>query len=190
MEDSENYTNLVKYVSEYLSMGQEAYQYIQDFKKLIRDHLDPSEKDIDLDNTPIHLDEIDHHLHPQIQEILTNNFAVRQQQYQVFFEISNCLFKMTKEFPDMTQLEMQKILIDRKLPIYLIPVAPSMTNLFKVVEDKKEFTWGNKTDCEYQLSVLVTPNKKYIKEEIVKYGFDTLDEITDEYLNKSGFISL
>ena len=66
MEDSENYTNLVKYVSEYLSMGQEAYQYIQDFKKLIREHLDPSEKDIDLDNTPIHLDEIDHHLHPQI----------------------------------------------------------------------------------------------------------------------------
>jgi hypothetical protein len=63
-------------------------------------------------------------------------------------------------------------------------------SIYRAIEDKKEFTWGNKIDCEYQLSVIVTPNKKYLKEEIVKYGFDTLEEITDEYLLKSGFISL
>lgn len=190
MENSKNYSYLVKFVSDYLKMGNEASQHIQEFRKLIRDHLHPSEKDIDLDNTPIHLDKIDHLLHPKIQEILTNNFVIRQQQHQVFFDISNCIFMMTEEFPDITQLEMQKFLIDNKLPIYLIPVVPSMTNLFKIIEEKKEFLWGNKTDCEYQLSVIVTPNKQYLKEEIVKYGFDTLEEITDEYLLKSGFISL
>ena len=187
--ESQVYTELINYVKQYLELGEKSYQTIQDFKKLIKDHLDPSEKDIDLDNTPIHLDEIDHHLHPQIQEILTNNFGIRQQQYQIFGLINETIFKLSKEYPNISQLEMQTYFIEHKIPIYLIPVIPSMTNQFQNYDTNQEFIWGN-TKQEYQLSIILTPNKKYLKETITKYGFDSLYEITNEYINKAGFINI
>ena len=62
-----------------------------------------------------------------------------------------------------------------------------MTNQFKTYENQK-FVWGQNNQ-EYQLSIILTSNKKYLKETITKYGFENLDEI-DEYLPKSGFIIL
>lgn len=187
MNTSDIYNNLLSKVDQYSELADQASNSLNQFKKLILDHLDPSEKDIDLDNTPIYLDEIDHHLHPQIQEHLTNNFVIKQQQYQVFEEINQLLFKLTNQFPDITQLEIQKHFIQNKIPIYLIPVIPSMTNQFKTY-DKQVFQWG-KNNQEYQLSIILTSNKKYLKETITKYGFENLDEI-EEYLSKSGFIIL
>ena len=113
--ESKNYIDLCELISEFLKIVEKSRQYIQEFRKLIRDHLDPSEKDIDLDNTPIYLDEIDHHLHPRIQEILTNNFGANQEKNQVFIQICECLLKLTNEFPDISQVEMQKVLINNKL---------------------------------------------------------------------------
>ncbi len=187
MNTSDIYKSLLSKVDQYSELADQASNSLNQFKKLILDHLDPSEKDIDLDNTPIYLDEIDHHLHPQIQEHLTNNFVIKQQQYQVFEEINQLLFKLINEFPDITQLEIQKHFIQNKIPIYLIPVIPSMTNQFKTYENQK-FVWGQHNQ-EYQLSIILTSNKKYLKETITKYGFENLDEI-DEYLPKSGFITL
>jgi hypothetical protein len=136
---------------------------------------------IDLDNTPIYLDEIDHHLHPQIQEILTNNFGIKQQQHQVFTEITEIIYKLAKHF---TQIEIQKYFIENKMPIYLIP------NIIQDKKDKKEkkendFMWGEDKQ-KYQLAIIITPNPKYLIETISKYGFDSLDE-TETYLNQSGF---
>jgi hypothetical protein len=39
------------------------------------------------------------------------------------------------------------------------------------------------------LSVILTPNKKYLKEVLLKYGFDSLNEI-EEYLEETGFVSI
>ncbi len=185
--ESNIYNILINNIKNYLEMATQASNTISQFKKLLIDHLDPSEKDIDIDNVPIYLDEIDHHLHPQIQEYLTNNFVIKQQQYQIFEEINQNLFKLITEFPNFTQIEIQKYFIENKIPIYLIPVVPSMTNKFKKYDNQK-FIWGDK-EQEYQLSIIITPNKKYLKETIVTYGFDYLEEI-DQYLHKAGFIIL
>ncbi len=185
--ESNIYNDFILNIKSYLEMAEQASKTISQFKKLLIDHLDPAEKDIDIDNVPIYLDDIDHHLHPQIQEYLTNNFAIKQQQYQVFAQINENLLKLTKEFPNISQLEMQKYFIEHKIPIYIIPVVPSMTNKFKIYDNQK-FIWGDK-EQEYQLSIILTPNKNYLKETIVKYGFDYLEEI-DQYLPKAGFIIL
>jgi hypothetical protein len=50
------------------------------------------------------------------------------------------------------------------------------------------YVWGNKK-TKYQLSVILTPNKKYLKEVLLKYGFDSLNEI-EEYLEETGFVSI
>jgi hypothetical protein len=173
---------LTHFTNKYMELCDESCKTIGEFRKLIFDHLDPSEKDVvDLDNTPIYLDEIDHHLHPQIQEILTNNFGIKQQQHQVFTEITEIIYKLAKHF---TQIEIQKYFIENKMPIYLIP------NIIQDKKDKKDkkendFMWGEDKQ-KYQLAIIITPNPKYLIETISKYGFDSLDE-TETYLNQSGF---
>jgi hypothetical protein len=185
---SNTYNNLIDLIKEHLEICDKAHMAIQKFKKLIFDHLDPSCKDIDLENTPIHLDEIDHHLHPQIQEILTDNFALRQKQYQLFGTINELLFKLVNQFPEITQKELQEHFKENKLSLYMIPVVPSHTvNVLNYSKDQ-QYVWGNKP-MKYQLAVIVTPNKKYLKEAILKYGFDSLEEMS-EYLEDAGFISI
>ncbi len=188
VSESSTYNELIDAVKQHLEIGSDAHMTIQKFKKLIQDHLDPSCKDIDLENTPIHLDEIDHHLHPQIQEILTDNFALRQKQYQLFGTINELLFKLVNQFPEITQKELQEHFKENKLSIYMIPVVPSHTvNVLNYSKDQ-QYVWGNKP-MKYQLAVIVTPNKKYLKEAILKYGFDSLEEMC-EYLEDAGFISI
>ena len=119
--ESLTYLQLLDTIKIHLETGDEAYLSIQKFKKLIKDHLDPSCTDIDLDNTPIHLDEIDHHLHPQIQEILTDNFALRQKQHQTFGVISELLFKLSKEFSEISQIDIQKHFKENKIPHFNFP---------------------------------------------------------------------
>ena len=195
--ESRTYLELFDTIKIHLETGDEAYSSIQKFKKLIKDHLDPSCLDMDLDNTPIHLDEIDHHLHPQIQEILTDNFALRQKQHQTFGVISELLFKLSKEFPEISQMDIQKHFNDNKIPLYIIPVVPSQTMTMMKYEGKQSFMWGSQVQ-KYQLSIILTQNKKIIqqnksskssKETLLKYGFDSFDEIT-EYINKCGFINI
>ena len=186
--ESLTYLQLLDTIKIHLETGDEAYLCIQKFKKLIKDHLDPSCKDIDLDNTPIHLDEIDHHLHPQIQEILTDNFALRQKQHQTFGVISELLFKLSKEFPQISQIDIQEHFKENKIPLYIIPVVPSQTMTLMKYEGKQSFMWGLQIQ-EYQLSIILTQNKKMLKETLLKYGFDTFDEIT-QYINKCGFINI
>jgi hypothetical protein len=192
LSSSSTYNELVNAIKQHLEIGSEAHLAIQKFKKLIQDHLDPSCKDIDLENTPIYLDEIDHHLHPQIQEILTDNFALRQKQHQVFETIHEYIFKLSSEYPEMSQSDFQIKLKENKLPLYLIPVVPSHTvsnlelDYAKLSEQK--FIWGNK-EQKYQMSIILTPNKKFLKEGLLKYGFDSLEDI-EPYLNMSGFISI
>ena len=185
---SNTYTHLIALVKEHLDTSDQAHMAIQKFKKLIYDHLDTSCKDIDLENTPIHLDEIDHHLHPQIQEILTDNFALRQKQYQIFGTINELLFKLVNEFPEITQQEIQNHFKENNIPIYLVPVIPSHTMNQMVYSKNQIYVWGNK-EKKYQLSIILTPNKKYLKETLLKYGFDSLNEI-EEYLEDAGFISI
>lgn len=186
--ESRTYLELFDTIKIHLETGDEAYSSIQKFKKLIKDHLDPSCLDMDLDNTPIHLDEIDHHLHPQIQEILTDNFALRQKQHQTFGVISELLFKLSKEFPEISQMDIQKHFNDNKIPLYIIPVVPSQTMTMMKYEGKQSFMWGSQVQ-KYQLSIILTQNKKILKETLLKYGFDSFDEIT-EYINKCGFINI
>ena len=185
---SNTYTHLIDLIKEHLDTSDQAHMAIQKFKKLIYDHLDPSCKDIDLENTPIHLDEIDHHLHPQIQEILTDNFALRQKQYQIFGNINELLFKLINEFPEITQHEIQNHFKENNIPIYLVPVVPSHTMNSLEYSKNQIYVWGNKK-TKYQLSVILTPNKKYLKEVLLKYGFDSLNEI-EEYLEETGFVSI
>ena len=186
------YQELVNAIKQHLEIGSEAHLSIQKFKKLIQDHLDPSCKDMDLENTPIYLDEIDHHLHPQIQEILTDNFALRQKQQQIFDTIHEYIYKLSHDNPEITQSEFQLNFIKNKLPVYLIPVVPSysVSNLeldyAKLSEQK--FVWGNKSQ-KYQLSIILTPNQKFLKEALLKYGFDDLED-TEQYINQAGFISI
>ena len=169
---------LTQITHKYMELCDASCNTIAEFRKLILDHLDPSEKDvIDLDNTPIYLDEIDHHLHPQIQEILTNNFGIKQEQNQVFTQITELIYKLAKYF---TQTEIQKYFIEHKMPIYLIP---NINKKDKSLEEK--FMWGEDMQ-KYQLAIIITPNPKYLIETISKYGFDTLEE-TEKYLNQSGF---
>ena len=182
------YLQLLDTIKIHLETNDESYLCIQKFKKLIKDHLDPSCLDMDLDNTPIHLDEIDHHLHPQIQEILTDNFALRQKQHQTFGVISELLFKLSKEFPEISQTDIQKHFKENKIPLYIIPVVPSQTMTMMKYEGKQSFMWGSQVQ-EFQLSIILTQNKKMLKETLLKYGFDTFDEIT-EYINKCGFINI
>ncbi len=185
---SNTYTHLIDLIKEHLDTSDQAHMAIQKFKKLIYDHLDPSCKDIDLENTPIHLDEIDHHLHPQIQEILTDNFALRQKQYQIFGNINELLFKLINEFPEITQHAIQNHFKENNIPIYLVPVVPSHTMNGLEYSKNQIYVWGNKK-TKYQLSVILTPNKKYLKEVLLKYGFDSLNEI-EEYLEETGFVSI
>jgi hypothetical protein len=185
---SNTYTHLIDLIKEHLDTSDQAHMAIQKFKKLIYDHLDPSCKDIDLENTPIHLDEIDHHLHPQIQEILTDNFALRQKQYQIFGNINELLFKLINEFPEITQHEIQNHFKENNIPIYLVPVVPSHTMNSLEYSKNQIYVWGNKK-TKYQLSVILTPNKKYLNEVLLKYGFDSLNEI-EEYLEETGFVSI
>jgi hypothetical protein len=192
LSTSSTYQELVNAIKEHLEIGSEAHMTIQKFKKLIQDHLDPSCKDIDLDNTPIYLDEIDHHLHPQIQEILTDNFALRQKQHQIFGTIHEYIYKLSNDNPDITQQDFQLNFIKNKLPVYLIPVVPSysVSNLELDYAKLSEqiFVWGNKPQ-KYQLSIIVTPNQKFLKEALLKYGFDDLEDV-EQYINQSGFISI
>jgi hypothetical protein len=189
---SSTYHELVNAIKEHLEIGSEAHMAIQKFKKLIQDHLDPSCKDIDLENTPIYLDEIDHHLHPQIQEILTDNFALRQKQHQIFGTIHEYIYKLSHDNPDITQQEFQLNFIKNKLPVYLIPVVPSYSvsnlELDYAKLSEQSFVWGNKPR-KYQLSIILTPNQKFLKEALLKYGFDDLEDI-EQYINQSGFISI
>ena len=186
--ESLTYLQLIDTIKIQLETGDEAYLSIQKFKKLIKDHLDPSCHDIDLDNTPIHLDEIDHHLHPQIQEILTDNFALRQKLHQTFGVISELLFKLSKEFPKISQMDIQEHFKENKIPLYIIPVVPSQTMTLMKYEGKQNFMWGSQIQ-EYQLSIVLTQNKKMLKETLLKYGFDTFDEIK-QHINKCGFINI
>jgi hypothetical protein len=192
VSESSTYNELIDAVKQHLEIGSEAHMAIQKFKKLIKDHLDPSCKDIDLDNTPIYLDEIDHHLHPQIQEILTDNFALRQKQHQVFGTIHEFIYKLAKDFPAFSQLDFQNHFIENKIPIYLIPIVPSNTisnlELDYVKASEQKFIWGDK-EQKYQLSIILTPNKKFLKEALLKYGFDSIEDI-EPYINNAGFISI
>ena len=180
-------TQLLTLINNHVETGKKAYECIQQFKKLIVDHLDPSCRDIDIMNTPIHLDEIDHHLHPQIQEILTNNFALRQQKHQIFEEIVSMIYSISKENEDLTQLELQNYFIKNNIPVYLIPVVPSMTFMKFGADENHSFIWG-KQKKNYKLSVAITPYKKYLNEILEQYGFGTFEE-TLEYVNLCGFVS-
>jgi hypothetical protein len=186
------YQELVIAIKQHLEIGSEAHMAIQKFKKLIQDHLDPSCKDIDLENTPIYLDEIDHHLHPQIQEILTDNFALRQKQHQVFGTIHEYIYKLSHDNPEIKQSDLQLNFIQNKLPVYLIPVVPSYSvsnlELDYAKLSEQTFVWGNEPQ-KYQLSIILTPNQKFLKEALLKYGFDSLEDI-EPYINQSGFISI
>jgi hypothetical protein len=178
---------LLTLINHHVETAKKAYECIQQFKKLIVDHLDPSCRDIDILNTPIHLDEIDHHLHPQIQEILTNNFALRQQKQQTFEEIVSMIYSISKQNEDLTQLELQNYFIKKNLPVYLIPVVPSMTFMKFGNNENHSFIWGNQKK-NYKLSVAITPYKKYLNEILEQYGFGTFEE-TLEYVNLCGFVS-
>ncbi len=178
---------LLELINQHIETGKKAYDCVQEFKKLIIDHLDPSCRDIDIMTTPIYLDEIDHHLHPQIQEILTNNFALRQQNQQTFEEIVSMIYKISQENEKLTQLELQNYFKSKNIPIYLIPVVPSMTFIKFQHDDDHSFMWG-KNKKDYKLSVAITPYKKYLNETLDQYGFRTYEE-TLEYLNLCGFVS-
>ena len=188
MESSNTYNQFIDMVKQHLEIGDDAHIAIQKFKKLIKDHLDPSCVDMDLENTPIYLSEIDHHLHPQIQENLTDYFALRQKQHRVFGHVTELIFKLSSEFSEMSQTQFQKHLIDNKIPVYLVPVVPSQTTINIEHDDTQKYVWGNK-EQKYKLSVILTPNKKYRTEALLKYGFDSIEEI-EPYLEMTGFVTL
>ncbi len=187
IDNIDGINQLLTLINHHVETGKKAYECVQQFKKLIVDHLDPSCRDIDIMNTPIHLDEIDHHLHPQIQEILTNNFALRQQNQQIFEEIVSMIYTISKENHNLTQLELQNYFIKKNVPVYLIPVVPSMTFMKFGNEENHSFIWG-KQKKDYKLSIAITPYKKYLIEILEQYGFGTFEE-TLEYINLCGFVS-
>jgi hypothetical protein len=188
MKSSITYNQFVDTVKQHLEIAGDAHMAIQKFKKLIKDHLDPSCVDMDLENTPIYLSEIDHHLHPQIQEHLTDYFALRQKQHQVFGHVTELIFKLSSEFSEMTQTQFQKHLIDNKIPVYLVPVVPSQTTINLEHDDMQTYMWGNKQQ-KYKLAIILTPNKKYRTEALLKYGFDSIEEI-EPYLEMAGFVTV
>ena len=188
IESSITYNQFVDTVKQHLEIGDDAHMAIQKFKKLIKDHLDPSCVDMDLETTPIYLSEIDHHLHPQIQEHLTDYFALRQKQHQVFGHVTELIFKLSSEFSEMTQTQFQKHLIDNKIPVYLVPVVPSQTTINLEQDDTQIYMWGKKQQ-KYKLAVILTPNKKYRTEALLKYGFDSIEEI-EPYLEMAGFVTV
>jgi hypothetical protein len=48
--------------------------------------------------------------------------------------------------------------------------------------------WGNKQQ-KYKLAIILTPNKKYRTEALLKYGFDSIEEI-EPYLEMAGFVTV
>ena len=186
--ESSSYFELESIINEYLAISKETQQNIASLKKLIKDHLHPSCKDLDLDTTPIHLDEIDHELHPQIQEILTNNFALRQKQMGSFEKINELLFKFINVFPNLSASNLQEHFSQKDIPIYLIPVVPSMTSKNINVDEPHQYKWGLEIK-KYKIAIIITPLKKYLKDSLEYYGFESLDEIK-EYINDCGFISI
>ncbi len=186
--DSESYILLISIINEHLGLIRESQNTIASFKKLIKDHLDPSCKDIDLDTTPIHLDEIDHELHPQIQEILTNNFVLRQKQLGTFEKINELIYKFIINFPNISASQLQEHFKQNEIPLYLIPVVPSMTSKNININEPHQYKWGSETK-KYKIAIIITPLKKYLKESLEYYGFESLDEIK-EYINDCGFISI
>ncbi len=188
INNSESYISLISIINDHLALIKESQYNIASFKKLIKDHLDPSCKDIDLDTTPIHLDEIDHELHPQIQEILTNNFVLRQKQLGTFEKINELLYKFVINFPNITASELQAHFYEKDIPLYLIPVIPSMTSKNINIDEPHQYKWGMEIK-KYKIAIIITPLKKYLKESLEYYGFESLDEIK-EYINDCGFISI
>ncbi len=186
--ESEEYLALSSAIEEHLSLIKESHDTVASFKKLIKDHLDPSCKDIDLDTTPIHLDEIDHELHPRIQEILTNNFVLRQKQMGTFEKINELLYKFINIFYDLSANELQEHFIKENIPVYLIPVIPSMTSKNINVDEPHKYKWGI-YEKKYKMAIIITPMKKYLKESLDYYGFESLTEIK-EYINDCGFVSI
>lgn len=186
--ESSTYFELESIINEYLAISKETQENIASLKKLIKDHLHPSCTDLDLDTTPIHLDEIDHELHQPIQEILTNNFALRQKQMGSFEKINEILFKFINQFPNLSASNLQEHFSQKDIPIYLIPVVPSMTSKNINVDEPHQYKWGLEIK-KYKIAIIITPLKKYLKESLEYYGFESLDEIK-EYINDCGFISI
>jgi len=181
MDKSVNYTNLMNKLKEYLETCDLTFLSVQKFKKLIQNHLDEPSKNIKLEDASIYLDEIDHRLHPEIQSILTNNFALKQQQYQLFNQISEILFNIHRELPEINQKDIQRYFLDNKIPIYLIPVYNNNSSN----SSNYSYIWGN-TEKIYPISIVITPNSKYLLEILNKYGYDTIEETFDK-LDEAGF---
>lgn len=181
---SEEYSKFIKLVVSYLDLSRQSLSHVKNFRKVIEDHLDPESKKLDLNTTPIYLDNIDDRLKPSIQQHLTDHFAVRQQQHHLFSQIQESFLHLHQKFPDIKATTFEKHFRDNNINVYLIPVDPNSIKGLKKIKESP--TW-NQQKMKYLISLVITDNQKYLDELIVGYRYQTIEEAFEK-LDQSGLI--
>lgn len=184
LESNKEYILLTEMIAEHITASKEACESINKFRKLIKDHLDPSLSNIDLENAQIRLADLDERLHPQVQEYLTNYYAMNQKSSQLFLQINQILFNIHKKFPEITPLEFEDHFRNKSIPLYITPVEQFDT---KIIESC-DFFWNDKKQ-KYQLFVTVTPSLKYLNDKLLEYGYESLED-SRKNLNQCGFATM
>jgi hypothetical protein len=181
LEIDPHYILFKSIISENIIASEKASQSIQKFRQLLIDHLAPGHTIVELENTPIHLEDLDDELVPLVQEYLTNYYAYKQQSSQLFLEISQIFYKLHSKHPEISLTDFKNLFESQKLPIYITPVkSDKLKNC--------QFIW-NKEVKDYQLFLTVTSSEEHLNKQITNYGYTSIED-SYKHLGQCGFATL
>jgi hypothetical protein len=181
LENDQHYILLKKMINEHITVCDKASQSIQNFRQLLIDHLAPEHTIVELENTPIYLEDLDDELKPQVQEHLTNYYAYKQEASLIFKEISQVFYKLHTLHPEISLADFKNMFETQNIPLYFTPVKPNTQHNY-------HFEWNNNPKT-YQLYLTVTSNKEFLLDKIKQYGYKSIDE-SYTYLDQCGFATL
>jgi hypothetical protein len=181
LETNPHYILLKTIINEHVVISDKASQSIQNFRQLLIDHLAPEHTVVELDNTPIYLEDLDDELKPQVQEHLTNYYVYKQQATNIFKEINQVFYKLHSIYPEISLTDFKNFFENQNLPIYITPVKIDQSGHY-------HFIWNNQHK-NYQLYLTVSSNKQYLLDKLITYGYTSLEN-SYEHLEDCGFATL